>query len=64
MFSCSEKHTLSTDQGGDLFEPPCSTSTVTPQKGTELENVIVPNLENVTNTSHRTEPSTLPLWRK
>ena len=50
-----------TGQAGDLFEPPCITSTVTHQKTTELENVCAPNLEKVTITSHHTEPSTLPL---
>ena len=50
-----------TGQAGNLFEPPCITSTVTHQKTTELENVCAPNLEKVTITSHHTEPSTLPL---
>ena len=42
-------------QAGNLFEQ------VTHQKATELENVHSTNLEKVTNTSHHTEPSTLPL---
>ena len=62
-FSCGEakKRTHFTDQTWDLFELPCKTFTIIPQKETELENFHMPDLENVTTTFYHTEPSTLSL---
>ena len=60
-FSCKEpkKCTHFTDQMWNLFEPPSKTSTITPQKATELDSARVFNLENVTIASYHAEPSTL-----
>ena len=41
-----------TNQARVLFQPACNTSTITPQKVTELENAHVANLGKVTTTSH------------
>ena len=35
----------------ELFEPLCITSSIIPQKATELENIHVPNLGNVTTSN-------------
>ena len=55
----SKKFTHCTDQTCDFMEPSCKRSGITPQKVTQLENALFPNLENVTISCYHTEPLTL-----
>lgn len=56
----SKKITHCTDQTCDFMEPSCKRSGITPQKVTELENALFPNLKNVTISCYHTEPLASP----